>query len=282
MVKKIKSKIINSNDNLEKIKANDNPENSHETEVDIKIPTDSRVIWAVQRFFLFSLVITAFKIYVTMITGDFQSLNVISIDAVIDLIVSGLGIYLIQMQQKVFEKVKLGTQEIKVNQNGVIGIASIQGLIFLFGGLTVFFQSIGKMAQRNQIDSFLVPPNSFNIISGLILAGVVSAKFAMYVINKEDSESLDNIALKSITSNLQIDIIVTSAAWIILLLTPYAPWIWFIIDPLIGIFIGFWMFVIGIKYLKPAMYVIIVNLEQERETLNNEKTNAQDETNKDN
>jgi len=262
---------VDNDRDSEEIKSKNSIDDSREEEK-IETPPDPRTIWAVQRFFLFSLILTVFKIYVTVIAGDYQSLNVISIDAVIDLVVSGMGIYLIQLQRKVFERVNMGTQEIKVNQNGVIGIASIQGLIFSIGGITVLIQSIGKMIQRNTVPTYyqvnsIVPPSSFSLLSGLILAGIVSANYAMYVKNKNDSEAIDNVALKSITSNLLIDIIVTMVAWIILLLTPFSPWVWFIFDPLVGIFIGIWMFLLGIQYLKPVMKLIAVYLEEERKKL---------------
>ena len=247
---------------------NENTNLDSKESIKIEIPSDSRAIWAVERFFLFSFVLTVFKIYVTILAGDYQSLAVISIDAVIDLIVSGLGIYLIQLQQKVFKKVNKGTQEIKVDEKGVLVIASIQGLIFLIGGITVFIQSIVKIVQRNQQYGAPTPPSSFNVLSGLILAGIISLNYFMYAKTKEDSIAIDNVALKSITANLLIDIIVTVFAWIILLLTPYFPVVWLIFDPLVGIFIGIWMIITGLQYLKPGLREIAIYAEEAQRKYN--------------
>ena len=94
------------------------------------------------------------------------------------------------------------------------------------------------------------------MLSGLILAGIISANFSMYVVTKADSKKVDNIALKSLKSNLLVDIIVTTVSWIILLLTPYALWVWIIFDPLVGILIGVWMAILGTLYLRPVLKYI--------------------------
>jgi Co/Zn/Cd efflux system component len=234
------------------IKDNNNKKESLESEdeshsqINIEIPTDAQDIWAVERFFLFSLVLTTMKIVISVLAKDFQSIRVIAVDAVLDLIVSGLGIYLIQLQQKVVSKLKDGTQELKVNPDGVVGITSIQGLIFFIGGLYVFIESIVTSTVRKPENIFsteMIP--TFSIIPGLVLCVVICAKYWMYSVHKHHTKHLDNIALKSIESNLLIDLIVNIVAWVILLSSLFSNWVWFYIDPIVAIAIGIWMIIEG-------------------------------------
>lgn len=226
----------------------------------VDIPQDSRAIWAVQRFFLFSLVLTTLKILVSYLAA-YQSIRAIAIDAVLDLLVSGLGIYLIQWQQKVFARVRDGSQDLKVNEAGAVGIAAMQGLILLIGGLVVFFQSLFTP----QVPA---PTTTFPIVPALILSGIISAKSVLYVIHAQDSAATGNIAVHSLLTNLKIDIITNVSAWGILIVTSfsYSPWIVF--DQFIAVFIGLWMAGSGVRYMGPLYRLILANLpelEEERE-----------------
>ncbi|MBD3354068.1 MAG: hypothetical protein GF364_21480 [Candidatus Lokiarchaeota archaeon] len=232
-------------------------EESAGIEYEIEIPTDSRAIWAIQRFFIFSLIVTFFKVYVSIIS-DLFSVRAIAIDAAIDLIVSGLGIYLIQWQRKIFEKLKNGTQDIEVNQTGAITIATIQGLILFIGGLVVFFQGLGTLFEILAYAQYLTPSNEggYSLLPALILAGIMCTKYTMHLIEKQDAEATGNIAIESIATNLLVDTIVALSTWIILILTSFWYWPFIALDPVIGIIIGIWMIASGVKYLRPFLKML--------------------------
>ena len=218
--------------------------------------TDVREIYAIQRFFLFSLVLTFLKIIVTVISSDYQSLRIIAIDAILDLIVSGIGLYLIQLQTNVFQKVKSGSQKIEVSKSGTLGIAAIQGVIFLIGGVVVLIQSVVEYQERNSAIFEGVAPSKYNIMAGFIISAIICAKFGMLVIHKKDSEELENLALKSIQSNLEIDLLVNLLAWVILLTSPVNTWMWFVFDPVFASLIGIWMILSGLRYIGPSLKAI--------------------------
>ncbi|MBN2153180.1 MAG: hypothetical protein JW839_17130 [Candidatus Lokiarchaeota archaeon] len=223
-------------------------------ELPVKIPSDARTIWAFQRFFMFSLVLAAMKIYISFLIKDYQSIRVIAIDAVLDLAVAGLSIYLIQLQERVFKKVNQGIQDIKVSENGVLGIASIQGLIFLVGGAVVFIQSLIALVERDRIyTSYYLAKTSpkFDLIPELVLATIISLKLIMYIVYREEAKDSDNLALKSLETNLLIDLIVNLSAWGIVLSSTVTNWLWFYMDPIMAMVISFWMIVEGGKYFKP-------------------------------
>ncbi len=225
-----------------------------QTELPVNIPSDARTIWAVQRFFLFSLVLAAMKIYIGFMSKDYQSIRVIATDAVLDLVVAGLGIYLIQLQDRVFKKVNQGVQDIKVSESGVIGIVSIQGFIFFVGGVVVFIQSLIALIERDRVyTSYYLPKTfpKFELIPELVLASIISLKLIMYVIFKGEAKNSDNLALKSIETNLLIDLIINLSAWGIVMSTTMTNWLWFYIDPIMAMVISFWMIVEGWKYFKP-------------------------------
>src|SRR6056297_698275 len=225
-------------------------------EENVNIPKDARTIWAIQRFFLFSVVLTAFKISAYYLSGaQYVSIQAISIDAGLDLIVSGLGIYLIQWQRQVIKKVHDGTQEISVNKVGALGITTIQGVILFVGGIVIIVQSGVKMSALNsplEEDPISVTM-SYPVQSALILATILAIKFYLYLWLNRDAKITNNMAVKSLMTNIKIDIICVFSSWFVLIMTSlwYTPWIYF--DPLIGILLGIWMIYHGLRYLYPML-----------------------------
>lgn len=232
---------------------------------------DSRAIWATQRFFIFSLVFTVLKIFAWTLSPYF-SIRAIAIDAVLDLIISGLSIYLIQWQQKTFAKVHNGTQEIKVNEAGALAIATIQGLIILIGGIVIVVQ--GSIEASNQLAyrDYLTPLNQggFQILPGLILAVIFGSKLWMHYSLKEDADMTDNIAIKSLATNLFVDMVVNISAWFILVATSFWYWPVILFDSIIGILIGIWMIVNGLKFMKP-LFLILIEAFKEQEWMEEEQ-----------
>jgi divalent metal cation (Fe/Co/Zn/Cd) transporter len=270
----------------------------------VKIPKDARIIWSIQRFFLFSLVLTVAKIYLSTLSSN-VSFRAIAIDAVLDLIVSGLGLYLIQWHQQFLEKLRTfgeetehspstGTasneqsvgskktidnpnekepQELTVSQKNTMAIASIQGLILFIGGVIVFFQSIFTLQSFLFYTSIITPinPDQFSISAALILSGVISAKYLLYTIQKEDGKVTNNAAVRSIETNLKFDLIVNLSAWSILLITSFWYYPWIIVDQVLAIFIGFYMIISGMKYLWPLLKILIYYINEEEDVGDNEK-----------
>jgi divalent metal cation (Fe/Co/Zn/Cd) transporter len=236
-------------------------------EFEIKIPSDARVIWAVQRFFLWSILLTFFKIAVySTLNVVYSSVKAIAIDSVLDLIVGGLGIYLIQWQRKVFEKVKNGTQKIEVNKLGTMWIAFLQGMILFIGGIVILVQSRSNMVEimyYKEMGVLVVDNDITPIYGALILSIIISIKYYLYTSFKKEALITDNIAIKSLSSNLLIDLITAISSWVMLLATSISYYPWIIVDCVIGIFIGILTSIHGIKYIGPVLRYVSHQLDLE-------------------
>ena len=246
-------------------------ETNRDLEYKVEIPQDARAIWAIQRFFLVSMALTIGKIYITTLSANI-SIQAIAIDAVLDLIVSGLGIYLIQWQQKILQTMHEGTQAIEINKHGAMAVAGIQGLIFFIGGIVVFFQGVITLQTLLFYVSIIPPegPDQFPIAAALILAGIISVKAALFMQYHEDARVTENIAIKSLETNLKIDLTVSILAWFILIITAFWYWPWIVLDQIVAIVIGLWMMAHGLKFLMPLLrilfaYIATAELEEEGE-----------------
>jgi divalent metal cation (Fe/Co/Zn/Cd) transporter len=218
-----------------------------------EIPSDSQTIWPIQRFFLFSVIFVVVKIWISILANEYISILVIAIDSVLDLSVSGLGIYVIyNHMQKKEQKVKDEDTPKDLNEQST-GVAFLQGLIFLIGGFVVIVMAINTIVlRRGDIYGLVIVPPKFNIFPTLLLAITISAKFWIYQIHKIDAKETDNVAVKSLGTNLLIDILMNLSAWLIMLSNTLTSWFWYNLDPVIAIILGIWMIIEGIKYLKPG------------------------------
>ncbi|MHA1730779.1 MAG: hypothetical protein ACTSU5_02500 [Promethearchaeota archaeon] len=248
-------------------------------------PTDERVVWSIERFFLFSLVVTFFKLVVAVMSS-LASVRAIAVDAFLDLLVSGLGLYLVQWKRKVFSrppgpKGDEVEKDVEVSEKGVLAIALVQGLILVLGGVVLLIQNAVSL-QMLSVYSWLTLPttSSFPMVPAIILALMIPAKFYMYNVQRADREATDdNVALKSIESNLMFDVVTNSLAWLILVFS--ANWFWpvVVLDYIVAIGIGGWMVFAGVMYLKPFVKYVSAYLREMEQNMEGEGESGANEGN---
>lgn len=214
------------------------------------VKDDDRVIWAIERFFIFSLLLTALKILVSVITSTF-SIIAIAVDAVMDLSVAALGIYLIHFRRK-----KAGFDDgpdrltPAINVKVTLTIAGFQGILLIVGAVIIVIQSLVQLSIGLNNLTAGASIAQFPVISALILSGIIASKYIMYEIHKRDRMATNNIALKSMETNLIGDIVFSICAWVLLILMAnwYFPFIF--VDFMVAILIAVWLIFSAVKYFQ--------------------------------